>query len=199
MPALAPLLAVLLAAQTAADERVPRRSLDAARDAYAAAIAQAYGVPSGEVVVQPVFAGLPDNPLDALATPPFFAVRADWPGTDPGPRGFAAADGRTVCAKSPAAIADLLEAAGAKRRPAPVVALVRRLMWMYQPSSSNRLLESHPRRADVVAPTLVHDDTGLRMRWYVERGGTSGWLGVYRVDFALSPNGTPSFTENLSQ
>lgn len=171
-----------------------------ARAAFARGIAAAYDIAPAVPTVQPRHPGLPDNPYDALETPPFFAFRADWPGMDPGPRGFAAADGRIVAARSADAIRGLLEAAGMAQSPPPANAIVRRLMWLYQPDPANRLIEWHSRQVQVAPPVVERNTDGaIRIVWFVERGGRTGFVGVYRAEFVLPPGNGPRFTESLLQ
>lgn len=189
------LFLVMQIASAEADE-----GLAAARAAFARDIASAYDVAERLVVVQPRYPGLPDNPFDALETPPFHAVRADWPGMDPGPRGYAAVDGRTVSVRNPAAIADLLEAAGVNLSPPSDTAIVRRLMWLYQAEPAGRLIDDHPTIGQVQPPSVVRASDGtIRASWFVERGGRTGWVGVFHASFSLPPGGRPLFTETLLQ
>ena len=191
------LLALPIAPATAGD------GLAGAREAFARDIAKAFGIARQTVVVQPQYPGLSDNPYDALETPPFLALSADWPGMDragmaTGPRGFAAADGRTVSARNPVAIADLLEAGGIGLRPPPRTDIVRRLMWLYQPDPGNRLIEGHPEIGQAMPPSIERAaDGAVRVSWLVERGGRTGWIGVFRADFLLPPGGRPLFTETF--
>lgn len=175
-------------------------ALEAARAAFAREVAAAYGVAPAELTVQPRYSDLPDNPYDALEAPPFFALRADWPGMDPGPRGFAAADGRVVAARVPGAIRDLLEAAGIARSPLLAEEVVRRLMWLYQADPGNRLIDWHHRHAQVSAPAIEQDTEGAaRVTWFVERGGQTGFVGVYRAVFSIASGAEPLFAESLLQ
>lgn len=171
--------------------------LACARKAFAQVMAAVYGVDIENMVVQPQHPGLPDNPYDALATPPFFAFRADWPGMDPGPRGFAAADGRVVATRSADAIRDLLEAAGMAQSPPPAEAIVRRLMWLYQPNPGDRLITSHPEKLKVTPPAIQQNGDGsIRIVWFVQRGGQTGFTGVHRAVFTLTAQNGPRFTES---
>ncbi|BBK41222.1 hypothetical protein STVA_12420 [Allostella vacuolata] len=186
------LLALPIAPAVAGD------GLAGAREAFARDVAKAYGIARQTVLVQPQYPGLPDNPYDALETPPFLALSAGWPGMASGPSGFAAADGRTVSARNPAAITDLLAAAGIGLRPPPRTDIVRRLMWLYQPDPGNRLIDAHPRIDQVTPPIIEHAaDGAVRLSWFVERGGRTGWVGVFRADFHLLPGGKPLFAETF--
>jgi len=174
--------------------------LASSREAFAQALAAVYGIDIEKIVVQPQHPGLPDNPFDPLATPPFFALRADWPEVDPGPRGFATADGCVVTARFPDAIRHLLEAAGVQQSPVPTDAIVRRLMWLYQPGTGNRLIDWHPQHTQVTTSVVAQDANGtIRATWFVERGGHTGLVSVYRADFVLAPDNPPRFTESLLQ
>jgi len=165
-----------------------------ARDAYAAAIASAWGLSPHALSVQPQHPGVPDDPHAALATPPFFAFRADWSGMDPGPRGFASADGRVASARTPGALRDVLEAAGLDRSPPPLDAIVKRLMWVYQPASAYRAIDGHPRIAEAVPPELHRSEEGaVRVVWYVVYAGATGSSSVLRSRFTLPAEGAPTF------
>jgi len=175
-------------------------AFEQARAVFARTIAAAYRTAQDKAVVQPRYPGLPDNAYDVLETPPFFAFRADWSGMDPGPRGFAAPAGRAILARYPGAIRDLLEAAGIAQSPAPAEAVVRRLMWLYQPDPGNRLITWHPARSQVAVPVVDQDTDGrIRVAWFVERGGDTGFVGVYRAIFTHTPENGPRFTESLLQ
>lgn len=167
-------------------------TLAAARAAFRADIAAAYGIAPGSVVVQPAHPGLPGNPFEALDIGAFHAVRADFPGHDPGPQGFAAADGRTVFARGGHGIADLLAATGARRTPPPPAdAIVRRLMWVYQPGAAVRLIAGHPQRAEVAPARLDQAGDGtLALVWFITRPGETGTVGIYRAEL-LAPPGRP--------
>lgn len=180
----------------------PADGLAAARDAFRRDIAVAYQEPPRMVVVQPVHRGLPDNPFEGLATGPFYAVRADFPTYDPGPQGFASADGRTVFAyggtvqaRGGRGLKPFLEAVDAERLPADAVA--RRLMWIFQPGAWHRLIVSHPQLAEV-APPRRHEtqaDGGAAFTWYFTRPGPTGLIFVYRADFRLRPDGASTLEE----
>ncbi len=158
------------------------------------------------VVVQPVYPGLPDNPYEALATGPFYAVRADFPTYDPGPPGFASADGRTVFAyggtvqaRGGRGLGPLLAAADAEKLSAEAV--VRRLMWIFQPGAWHRLIVSHPQRKEVAPPRrqdaggVAGADGAAAFTWYFTRPGPTGLISVYRADFRLRPDGTATLEE----
>ncbi|MCZ4291532.1 hypothetical protein [Hoeflea alexandrii] len=175
-------------------------AFEQARAAFARTVAAAYPTAQDKTVVQPQYSGLPDNPYDELETPPFFAFRADWPGMDPGPRGFATADGRAIVARHSGAIRDLLEAAGTAHSPVPAEAVVRRLMWLYQPDPGNRLITWHPVQSRVAEPVVKQNEDGtIHVAWFVERGGGTGFVGVYHANFTLTPQNRPRFTESLLQ
>ncbi|MCB1445658.1 MAG: hypothetical protein KDJ87_07620 [Rhizobiaceae bacterium] len=146
--------------------------------------------------MRPLYPGLPDNPYDELNTPPFFALGASWPDTAPGPQGFAAADGRTIILRDLDGIAAFLAAARKMSATPRALNIVRRIMWLYQADPANRLIENHPRLAAVRPPQIAWSpDGGLDATWFVERGGQTGWIGVFRADFHFMPGEKPHYSE----
>lgn len=126
MKRLIPIAALAMAAQIAAASE-----LDAARLVFRAAISKAYGISEKRITVQPAHPGTPDNPYDPLKTGALFAFRADWKEADPGPGGFAAADGRSAFAKAPNGLKELLIACNAAdaEKSLPLPALIKRIHW----------------------------------------------------------------------
>lgn len=170
--------------------------LEAARLAFLQATAKAYSVDPATVSVQPSHAGLPGNPFDPLRTGPFLAFRADFPGYDPGPRGFASASGEAVLAASPSGIKAVLEAAGLANDTPPVASLVDRLSWIYQPLPGTIRIDRHPVHAEIGPPTLrMSTDGSVHLLWHVTRPAETGLIHTWRSEFSLAPGAKPIFKE----
>lgn len=60
-------------------------------------------------------------------------------------------------------------------------------MWLYQAGPGYRLIEWHPEHAQVSAPAIEQDtDDTARVTWFVERGGQTGFVDVYRAVFFIT-------------
>lgn len=164
-----------------------------ARDAFRRDIAAAYEIDVDKITVQPVHAGLPDNPFDALKTGPFFALRADFPGHDPGPGGYASSGGITVFAKGFQGAEALMEACGvwSEALLLPVGEIVSRLEWMVHAGAPVRVLEAHPDHEEVSEPTFHRGENNeFEIRYFVERFGPTGLVTCSRISYRGDHNKT---------
>lgn len=161
---------------------------DAARKAFSSALAETYHIPAREITVQPVHAGLPDNPYDPLKTGAFFALRADWPGNDPGPAGFAAADGRTAFIRHPDGVRALLEACRISdpQMSLPLDDIIKRLAWIYRHAGDPVEL---PRREAEIRRSA----DGIRIIYQTVTAGGTGSLVYSQVEISLPPSGPTTF------
>lgn len=167
--------------------------LKQAREAFRRDVAVAYAINVNNITVQPVHAGLPDNPFDALKTGPFFALRADFPGNDPGPCGFASSGGITVFAKGFKGAGALMEACGVWQETLllPVGEIVKRLEWMFHAGSPVRMLEAHPGHQEVSEPTFHRGEKNeFEIRYFVERFGPTGLVTCSRIIYRGDHNKT---------
>ena len=166
---------------------------DAARAVFAEAVAAEFGVGSHEVIVQPRYAGLPDNPYDALAAGPYLAFEATLPALDLMLRGFATPDGRAILGRNTGDMADFLSFAGLSERPVQAEDLARRLMWIFETETGTQLISGHPRIAAVVPPAVkVLPDGGIEISWFVTTPGNTGYIDTYRCLFELNAAGSES-------
>lgn len=157
-----------------------------AREAFRRDIAVAYEIDVEKITVQPVHAGLPDNPFDALKTGPFFALRADFPGRDPGLGGYASAGGITIFAKGYKGAEALMEACGVWRETLllPVGEIVSRLEWMFHAGVPVRVLDGHPVHEEVSEPTFHRGENNeFEIRYFVERFGPTGLVTCSRISY----------------
>ncbi len=168
------LTSLALIGTTRADDDLAR-----AREAFRKEVAVAYDVAAEKITVHPMHPGLPDNTYDTLKTGPWFAVRADIPGPDPGPRGFATADGKTAHGKAFHGGAALLDS----MRELPAAEIVRRLMWMNLPGTSSRLIDGHPQHAEVVPPAIDSTGGNFTLTWFVEKAGNTGVVQIFRFQY----------------
>ncbi len=167
-------------------------SLAQARTHYQRAIADAYTQPLDAVKVQPAHAGLPDNPYDALKTGDLYAVRADWPGQDPGPAGFAAANGDLAYAKHPQGLQALIRAARVldPDQALPTPDLVARVAWVYV--GFGKPVEFHPAKGPLGPPTLPRADGGATLTYHALSTGNTGSTGVARIILTIRPDASTS-------
>lgn len=158
--------------------------LAGARGIFRREIARAYGIADETITVQPQHPGLPDNPFDPLKTGDLFAFRADWPGVDPGPGGFASADGRVAFARSDQGVAALLLACGVDRPDftMPLSEVIRRLAWIYR--SAGEPVEG-PRHRH----TLTRDGDAVEIVWHTRKAGATGSFSHSRLTVRLLPDG----------
>lgn len=180
------LLALLcLCACMAACAPQPTSDRERARDVFRTAIAKAYAASPGLIVVQPAYAGLPDNPYDALQTGPYFAFSTDVAGFDHSIQGFATADGRSVLARNSAGMGDFLVAARVADvvSTASVESLVERVRWIYRTRVGGRLISFHPSIPDV-APAMHFDPVSLAfsLTYYTEEPRETGSLLTYKSE-----------------
>jgi hypothetical protein len=161
---------------------------DAAREVFASAMAGAYHIPVRKITVQPVHAGLPDNPYDRLKTGALFAVRADWPGNDPGPAGFAAADGCTAFARHPDGVRALLEACRISdpKMSLPLDDIIKRLAWIYR--HAGEPAEIPHRRTEI-----QRSADGIKVIYQTRSPGGTGSLFYSEVEVFLPPSGPATF------
>ncbi len=149
------------------------------------AIAKAYDVSPADVVVQPACAGLPENAFEPLQTGPFFALRADISGYEPGPQGFATADGRSLFARDSAAMGDLLAAAkvGGSESTPSVESVLERVRWIYRRDPGGRPVSFHPLKPEVTAPTMQFDPASRQFSliYYTEEPRETGVVLTYRM------------------
>lgn len=157
---------------------------DAARKAFASVVAETYQIPVRKITVQPVHAGLPDNPYDPLRTGDLFAVRADWSGVDPGPGGFAAADGRTAFVRHPEGVRVLLEACEISdpKRSLPLADIIKRLNWIYRHAGNP--VEMPNREAEI-----LRSSDGVKVIYQTVTAGRTGSLVYSQVEIFLPPSG----------
>ncbi len=163
--------------------------LDTARDVFRKAISKAYEIPETQITVQPAHPGLPDNPYDALKTGDLFAFRADWKGTDPGPGGFAAADGRTAFVKAPVGLREILLACHAAdaEKSLSLPAIIQRLVWCIKGKGEPVEL---PDRKD----TITRADGGATIVFHTRQAGQTGSFQWFRITVKLGADGTASTT-----
>ena len=164
---------------------LPASDLDAAREHYRQAVAAAFGIAAAKITVQPVHVGLPENPYEHLQTGDLFALRADWPGADPGPAGFASAKGQVAFAKHPDKVKTLLLACEVRdeKKMLPLDDIVRRLAWVYR--GAGEPVEGANHKAHV-----VRDETGVTVVYYVRQAGQTGAIRFQSVTVQLKVDGT---------
>lgn len=163
-----------------------------ARAHFQRAVADAYAQPLDAVKVQPVYAGLPDNPYDALKTGDLYAVRADWPGQDPGPGGFAAASGELAYAKHPKGLQALMKAAHVLDPATSLSAeqLVARVAWVY--SGFGKPTDFHPSKGPLGEPTLTRADGGAVLVYHAMSTGGTGSTAAARITVTIGADGSTS-------
>ena len=165
-----------------------------ARQVFHQEIAQAYGVESSAVTVQPQYPGLPDNPYDDLRIGDFFAFRADWKGQDPGPRGFAASDGRVIFAQGNRGVWELLrECQVFGPQPLPLLKIVERLAWVYRAAGTptEGLHRQH---------RFERDGDRVSIVWYGRAGDRTGAFSLTEVTVKADRQGgcTVKFDRSFS-
>ena len=167
--------------------RAQESELARAREFFRQEIVLAYGVQLANVKVQPEYPGLPDNPYESLRTGPFFALRADWPGQDPGPTGYATADGRVVFAKGHQGVGELLKACGVfepeRRLPFPEV--LNRLAWVYRAFGE-------PVEGPKHQSTFERDGDRVRIVWYTRAAGATGSIRFTKISLETTTGGSTS-------
>lgn len=167
---------------------------DEARARFQAAVASAFGVDPASVTVQPVHAGLPDNPYDALQTGALYALRADFPGADPGPAGFASPDGQVAFARHPRGLAALMMAVGLTDEAPPSMpldAIVERVTWAH-PSFGKATNFDPVRGTPLPAASLEPSPEGRgakRLTWHAVRAGATGSQEVHRLVLHIADDG----------
>lgn len=175
------------------------RELAAARDVFHRDILSVCQIRGKAITVQPAYAGLPDNPYDALRTGPYFAFRADLSHGAPGIHGFATADGRSAFAQGGHGVEGFLQACGVWRsagaHPMAVGDVVQRLLWIYLPKPAARLIEGHPVHREIVPPRMdLETRTGAcRITFFVTKTGLTGSVLAHQVVFEISPRNLPVF------
>jgi hypothetical protein len=173
----------------------PTSPHDAARAHFKAAVAAAFGVDPASITVQPVHAGLPDNPYDALATGDLHALRADLPGADPGPAGFASASGEVALARHPRGLGALMSALGLASGGStslPIDAVVQRVAWAY-PGFGTPTTFDPVRGVPLPAPSLedASEAPGARrLVFHTVRAGATGSQEVHMLALHISTDGT---------
>ncbi len=167
--------------------------LAAARDIFRREVAKAFAVDAGKITVQPQHPGLPDNPYDALKTGSLFAFRADWKGSDPGPAGFAAADGRVAFARHPGNVkALLLECGVFTENPLQLPEIVKRLAWVHR--GAGTLLEGPRHKA-----SLTREGDAVEILWFARKAGNTGSFTWFRVTTRLRKDGECKTTIGKSE
>lgn len=152
-----------------------------ARSHFRLAIAETYNQEPRRVSVQPTDPDLPNSAFTPLNVGDLFAFRADFPGQDPGPRGFASADGAVAFIAHDKGISALVESCQVLDAEAalPLEESVKRIAWIYR--AWGEVIDGHPNFPQIEEPTIERSDDGATITFYTEAPGDTGSINYYRV------------------